>query len=44
MVGDGFFYLVRQVTPAGHGSYDAAGPGQVEGRDLEILASGSDCP
>jgi len=42
-VGDGFFYLVRQVTPAGHGSYDSAGPGQAEGRDLEILASGADC-
>jgi hypothetical protein len=44
LVGDAFFYLVRQVTPIGNGSYDSAGPDQVEGRDLEILSSGGDCP
>jgi hypothetical protein len=42
--GEAFFYLVRPLTPSGPGSYDSAGPGQVEGRDLEIAASGRGCP
>ncbi len=44
ILGEAFFYLVRPVTPSGPGSYDSAGPGQAEGRDLEIGASGVACP
>jgi hypothetical protein len=42
--GEAFFYLVRPVTASGPASYDSAGPGQIEGRDLEIAASGHGCP
>jgi hypothetical protein len=42
--GEAFFYLVRPVTLSGPGSYDSAGPGQIEGRDLEIADSGHGCP
>jgi hypothetical protein len=42
--GTAHFFLVRQVTPAGNGSYDAWGPSQFGGRDFGILASGEDCP
>jgi hypothetical protein len=41
---EAFFYLVRPVTLSGPGSYDSAGPGQIEGRDLEIADSGHGCP
>jgi hypothetical protein len=42
--GDGWWYLARPLFPAGHGSYDGEGPGQVGSRDPEIAASPLACP
>jgi hypothetical protein len=41
--GQGTWFLVRNVTPAGNGTYDSAGGSQVSGRDAGIAASGVDC-
>jgi hypothetical protein len=35
------YYLVRAVNCGGNGTADTTGPGQVEGRDAEIAASGT---
>lgn len=40
----GFWYLVRPVNCAGHGSYDSGGPAQVRPRDDGINSSASSCP
>jgi hypothetical protein len=40
----GFWYLVREITALGNGSYDSGSPAQVDGRDLEIRISAEDCP
>ncbi|HYV17444.1 MAG TPA: DUF6345 domain-containing protein [Verrucomicrobiae bacterium] len=42
-VGEAIFYLLRNSNAPTNGTYDDAGPGLVEGRDLEIAASGNDC-
>jgi hypothetical protein len=42
-VGEATFYLLRNSSAPTNGTYDDAGPGLVEGRDLEIAASGNDC-
>jgi hypothetical protein len=44
MVGDGWWFLARPLFPAGAGSYDGEGPGQVGSRDSEIAASPLACP
>ncbi len=41
---EGFWFLVREVTSGGNGSYDSGGAGQVAGRDAGIAASGNACP
>lgn len=41
--GAGFWYLLRPVNCAVHGSYDSAGASQVGARDAELAASASDC-
>jgi hypothetical protein len=43
-VGDGWWFLARPLFPAGPGSYDGEGPGQVGRRDSEIAASPLACP
>lgn len=43
-VGDALFFYLRNTNGPSHGTYDDAGTGLVEGRDLEIAASGGDCP
>ncbi len=43
VLGDGYWFLVREITGVGNGSYDTSGPFQVESRDMEIAGSGSDC-
>jgi hypothetical protein len=40
----GFWYLVREITALGNGSYDSGSPVQVGSRDLEIAISAADCP
>ena len=42
--GAGIWFLVRARTSATNGTYDSGGNSQVEDRDAEIAASGSDCP
>ncbi|HEV8200046.1 MAG TPA: VCBS repeat-containing protein [Candidatus Polarisedimenticolia bacterium] len=42
--GDGWWYLARPLFPAGPGSYDGEGAGQVGSRDAEIAASALACP
>ena len=42
--GEGWWFLVRPVTPLSHGTYDSEGVSQIGGRDAEIAASGLDCP
>ena len=42
--GDGWWFLARPLFPAGPGSYDGDGPGQVGSRDAEIAASPLACP
>jgi len=41
--GEGFWFLVRMVTPEGDGSYDAGGS-QVDSRDGEIDSAPGGCP
>jgi len=41
--GEGIWFLVRSVTPAGNGTYDSNGAFQLIGRDAGIAASGVDC-
>ena len=43
-VGDGWWFLARPLFPAGPGSYDGEGPGQVGSRDAELAASPLACP
>jgi len=43
-LGSGFWFLVRDVTPSGPGSYDSGFPGQVGSRDAEIDGSPLACP
>jgi hypothetical protein len=40
-IGQGFYYLVREVNPSGTGSYDSASG---EGRDAKINSSPNSCP
>jgi VCBS repeat protein len=42
--GDGWWFLARPLFPAGPGSYDGEGPGQVGSRDAELRASPLACP
>ncbi|MDH3785767.1 MAG: hypothetical protein OEV00_10630, partial [Acidobacteriota bacterium] len=42
--GTGYWYLVREATSTGHGSYSGGGSGEQPGRDSGIAASGMDCP
>ncbi len=42
--GEAYWYLLRAVNCKGKGTYDTAGGAQVGQRDLEIGASGNDCP
>jgi hypothetical protein len=42
--GAAYFYIVRASNCRGHGTYDGPQPPQLEPRDLQILASGNDCP
>jgi hypothetical protein len=42
--GDGFWYLVRGASCAGHGTYDSGAPSQTGSRDAEINASANGCP
>jgi hypothetical protein len=42
--GDGWWFLARPLFPAGPGSYDGEGPGQVGSRDPELAASPLACP
>ena len=41
---DGRWFLVREITGAGNGNYETGVPFQIESRDLEVAASGMDCP
>ena len=43
-IGDGYWYLVREVRSGGPASYTSEGAGELPGRDAEIVASGADCP
>jgi len=43
-VGHGFWYLVRDRSYGGVGTYDSGDAAQVGLRDAEIAASGQDCP
>jgi hypothetical protein len=38
------WYVVRAVNCKGYGTYDSGAPSQVGSRDVEITASGLDCP
>jgi len=42
--GDGWWFLARPLSPAGPGSYDGEGPGQVGSRDAQLAASSLACP
>ncbi len=42
--GEGFWFLVRDESPNGKGTYDAGDLAQVGVRDEEIAASLNDCP
>jgi len=42
--GEGFWWLVRAVSVAGKGTYDASAVSQADARDQEIVDSGIDCP
>ncbi len=42
--GDGFWYLVRGASCAGHGTYDSGAPSQTGSRDAELDASANGCP
>jgi hypothetical protein len=42
-VGEGVWYLVRIIRPAGNGTYDSCADSQVAFRDPGIAASGVDC-
>jgi hypothetical protein len=42
--GEGFWFLVRMVTPAGNGTYDEASGSQVGSRDAGIDAAAGGCP
>ena len=42
--GDGWWFLARPLFPAGPGSYDGEGPGQVGSRDAGIASSALACP
>ncbi|ANM29714.1 hypothetical protein ABI59_09185 [Acidobacteria bacterium Mor1] len=43
-IGQGFWFLVRDATGPGSGSYDSGGQGQAESRDMEIALSPFACP
>ena len=43
-MGEGFWFVVREVTLAGNGTYDSNGSAQVGSRDAEIDASPLGCP
>jgi hypothetical protein len=42
--GDGFWFLVREVTASGRADYDAHSGNLADRRDPEVAASGFDCP
>ena len=42
--GEGYWYLSRARDALGKGTYDSGHSTQVDLRDLEITASGNDCP
>jgi hypothetical protein len=42
-IGEGFWFLVRMVTPEGNGTYDVGGS-QVDSRDGEIDSASGGCP
>jgi hypothetical protein len=42
-IGEGAWFLVREITGIGNGSYDAGVPGQPASRDPQVAASGFDC-
>ena len=42
--GSGYWYLVRDITPAGNGTYDTGDPAQQGSRDAGIDASAQACP
>ncbi len=42
--GEGFWFLVRMVTPVGNGTYDEASGSQVGSRDAGIDAADGGCP
>ena len=43
-LGDGFWFLVREVSAAGNGTYDTGAPSQAASRDNGIDRSPGGCP